>query len=124
MRDALAQIVEIEHHDDDPELSHHWHEGMTDPHCPGCIAAEALAGPKNTGWKGDEAGYQAMHARIERLRGKPTRCEECGADDADLSYDWANLTGNYADPQDYKRMCRSCHRLYDNGRRRGVKQDA
>ena len=32
---------------------------------------------------------------------------------SDKNYDWANLTGHYDDPNDYKRMCRSCHWKYD-----------
>lgn len=42
MRAALKRILEIEHHDDEPDVSHHWQENMTDSFCPGCIAAEAL----------------------------------------------------------------------------------
>lgn len=76
-------------------------------------------GPANHAWKGDAAGYQACHLRVEARRGKPSRCERCGATDPGLTYEWANLTGNYADPDDYERMCRSCHRRYDNARRQG-----
>jgi len=28
-------------------------------------------------------------------------------------YQWASLTGDYADINDYKRMCQSCHAKYD-----------
>ena len=38
------------------------------------------------------------------------------ADDPSCTYDWANLTGDYADVSDFARMCRSCHRRYDNAR--------
>lgn len=76
-------------------------------------------GPANHAWKGDDAGYQACHLRVEQRRGKPMRCDRCGTTDPARSYDWANLTGNYPDPDDYERMCRSCHRRYDNARRRG-----
>lgn len=44
---------------------------------------------------------------------KMSQCEICGTTDADKSYDWANLTGKYDDPSDYKRMCRSCHAKQD-----------
>jgi len=37
------------------------------------------------------------------------KCEECGTADPRRSYDWANLTGNFADVMDYRRLCRSCH---------------
>lgn len=76
-------------------------------------------GPANHAWKGDAAGYQACHLRVEQRRGKPMRCGPCGTTDPSLTYDWANLTGNYPDPDDYERMCRSCHRRYDSARRGG-----
>lgn len=71
-------------------------------------------GANNTAWKGDEASYQAFHLRVESARGKPQCCKVCGATDAGKSYDWANLTGKYADVNDYVRMCRSCHARHDN----------
>ncbi|MDB5445673.1 MAG: hypothetical protein JWQ97_990 [Phenylobacterium sp.] len=68
-------------------------------------------------WKGPAAGYQAKHLRVQTLRGAPQQCEQCGTRDPAKTYDWANLTGNYDDPNDFARMCRSCHRKYDNARR-------
>lgn len=74
-------------------------------------------GPANGNWK-PKVGYHGMHARLIRERGKPQHCTTCGATSDDRMYEWANLTGQYEDPDDYARMCRSCHRLYDNARRR------
>lgn len=70
-------------------------------------------GADNDSWKGDKAGYAALHYRVERVRGKPQQCEVCKAT-RKQKYEWANLTGNYKDPKDYKRMCCSCHAKYDN----------
>ena len=66
-------------------------------------------GPRNHMWKGKEAGYQAFHLRVQSLRGIPQHCEDCGTSEPSRWYDWANLTGQYDDPSDYKRLCRSCH---------------
>jgi hypothetical protein len=71
------------------------------------------AGPLNDSWKGAAATYAAFHKRIEVLKGRPKKCERCGTTDLKKSYDWANLTGRYDDPTDYKRMCRSCHWTHD-----------
>lgn len=71
-------------------------------------------GEKNHMWKAEGATYSAFHHRVESLRGKPMQCEVCGTSEPNLSYDWANLTGNYPDPTDYKRMCRSCHWKFDD----------
>lgn len=71
------------------------------------------AGDKNSSWKGNDASYAAFHYRVQNLRGKPQKCEVCETTDTRRSYDWANLTGKYDDPADYKRMCRSCHWKHD-----------
>jgi hypothetical protein len=79
------------------------------------VGRPGLKREKNPGWKGALAGKVALHKRVNRLRGKPMLCEVCGSDgDLETIYDWANLTGNYQDINDYKRMCRSCHAKYDN----------
>jgi hypothetical protein len=75
-------------------------------------------GSKNDNWRGKEATLVNKHRRLYRAFGQPSKCEVCGTEDKSKTYDWANLTGNYDDPKDFKRMCRSCHRKYDNQRRR------
>lgn len=67
-------------------------------------------GSNNSGWKGDMASIASFHFRVEKLKGKPKYCEVCKTTDINKTYDWANLTEKYNDPNDYKRMCRSCHR--------------
>ena len=70
-------------------------------------------GKNNSSWKGGDATYKAFHVRVSKLRGKPQRCTVCDASGPGRSYDWASLTGKYDDPDDYQRMCRSCHWKYD-----------
>jgi predicted DNA-binding transcriptional regulator AlpA len=77
-------------------------------------------GPANHAWAGDEAGYQALHLRVQAARGKPCLCEFCGVDDEGIKYEWANKTGAYADLDDYLRLCIPCHRLYDAARRKAT----
>lgn len=67
----------------------------------------------NKNWRGNSVTYSAFHYRLRALKGKPHKCEVCGTSDQFRTYDWANLTGRYNDPSDYKRMCRSCHWKYD-----------
>ena len=71
-----------------------------------------------TNWRGDEASYSVKHRRVYYHRGQPQHCEECGRTDDGVAYDWANLTGNYGDITDYRRMCRPCHRRFDYARAR------
>lgn len=66
----------------------------------------------NNNWRGNHVGYSACHYRVTKERGSPKICEICGTKEKRI-YNWANLTGNYTDIYDYKRMCVSCHRKYD-----------
>jgi hypothetical protein len=74
----------------------------------------------NHSWKGDDASYKALHLRVAEYRGKPSLCSRCGATEG--RFEWANLTGDYADINDYERMCVSCHRRFDAARRRATGQ--
>lgn len=38
-------------------------------------------------------------------------------------FHWANLTGDYADVNDYARMCVPCHRRFDAERRKVTGQN-
>jgi len=69
-------------------------------------------GKDNPNWKGDNACYSALHLRVERARGKPSRCEVCKTTDSSKRFEWANLNGHYKDIKDYKRMCKKCHEEY------------
>lgn len=80
-------------------------------------------GEKNAGWKGDAASYNALHGRVIAKLGRACRCETCGSTEEGKRYDWANLTGDYANIGDYRSMCRSCHLRYDNARRRELGAD-
>jgi hypothetical protein len=68
---------------------------------------------KNSFWKGEKATYAAYHYRVKSIRGKACFCENCGEADPSIRYEWANMTGKYADINDYKSMCCSCHKIYD-----------
>jgi len=76
----------------------------------------------NSSWKGDNATYAAFHYRVEKERGKPHYCSVCGTMDKNR-YEWANLTGNYNDINDYARMCIPCHRKYDLIRRKKINKN-
>jgi hypothetical protein len=87
----------------------------------GCSRRERVAqmmsdarGTKNRAWRGAEASYFALHRRVYVVRGQPQRCDECGSTDPARTYEWASLTQRYEDVNDYRRMCRSCHRKFDD----------
>lgn len=82
---------------------------------PAVVRAGLTSGDKHYAWKGSEAGYQALHLRVQRQRGKPSLCEFCGTTSG--QFEWANQTGSYADVNDYKRLCVPCHRIFDAERR-------
>lgn len=77
------------------------------------------SGAINHMWKGGSASYKAFHVRLKNKYGaaKDLGCSVCGRKDDGIWYDWANLTGNYDDINDYAPMCRACHRQYDKRRK-------
>ena len=80
-------------------------------------------GKNNNSWGGDNATYATFHKRVESLYGRPIHCEVCGTVDPSKRYEWANVTGDYADVEHgYRRMCCSCHRKFDKSKE-GVKNN-
>ena len=75
-------------------------------------------GENNSSWKGEDASYSALHFRVEAARGKPSECSLCDA--VSGRFEWANLTGEYTNVNDYARMCVVCHRRYDLDRRKAT----
>ena len=71
-------------------------------------------GQANGNWKGADASYSAMHKRVYKILGKADHCEECGRNDSETVYNWANLTGKLDDPKDYASLCRKCHNHLDD----------
>lgn len=77
-------------------------------------------------WKGEDASYQAKHIWLYKNFGKATRCENkaCVYPRKNLfgqiltiptRFEWANISGKYIrDINDWKQLCASCHRKYDN----------
>jgi hypothetical protein len=71
-------------------------------------------GNKNN-WKGMDANYNSKHAWINRNYGKASHCENDITHESKV-FDWANISGEYKrEVNDYKQLCRSCHRTMDNG---------
>jgi hypothetical protein len=71
-------------------------------------------GEKNANWKGNKVKYRALHQWVQKWKGSPKYCEDCGTIDLNKTYDWANVDHKYRRVlEDYIRMCRGCHRKYD-----------
>lgn len=79
-----------------------------------CSKSCAQSGSNNSVWRGEGAGYLALHGRVYRKRG-PAREFVCAC--GKQAREWANLTGHYDDTQDYTAMCSKCHHRYDAARR-------
>ena len=76
-------------------------------------AARHRTGSAHHAWKGPDASYQNLHSRVYRARGKADHCVKCSRTDPETQYEWANLTGDYADVQDFASMCTPCHVAFD-----------
>jgi hypothetical protein len=78
-------------------------------------------GIKNPIWKGDEAGYSALHKWLKYNFGKAVKCEnpECSYPRKSkrgklmvkaFTFHWANKSGEYKrDISDWWQLCISCH---------------
>ncbi len=63
-------------------------------------------------WKGDLAGYSAVHKQLTVRFGKQKYCDVCW--DSPRFIDWANLSTKYKrDRSDWLRLCRKCHKWLD-----------
>ena len=74
-------------------------------------------GKLSRGWKGDLAGYVAIHTWLSKNHGKASRSDNKTTKKLPSSrYEWASISGECKrDPKDYVELCTRCHRKYDNG---------
>lgn len=85
-------------------------------------------------WRGDNAGYAAIHDRVKRARGRARdhECVECGGPAAEWAYDnadprelvavWCGSEVRYStDPSHYLPMCVRDHRRFDTVARKAVR---
>ena len=63
----------------------------------------------NPAWKGNDAGYMALHGRVYRKLG-PARTCPWGHKGP---YEWAHRLGDQGDNDEYVSMCLFCHRSFD-----------
>jgi hypothetical protein len=64
----------------------------------------------NPSWKGDKAGYVALHKWIRRKMGNPTYCSNNIKHGG--RFEWANISGEYKrDIKDWHQLCHSCNKL-------------
>lgn len=66
-------------------------------------------------WKGDKAGYRALHIWIVRRLGKAKKCEKCGKEiTSPKSIQWANKDHKYRrNLTDWISLCVKCHKKFD-----------
>lgn len=61
---------------------------------------------------GEKSNYSKGHKLVKEVRGTPSLCEHCGKTTA-ARFEWASLTYDYMNPDDYVRLCSPCHQLKD-----------
>ena len=75
--------------------------------------SQSLIGNKRR-WKGEQAGYIAIHMWIKKHWGRPDHCDMCYCESASR-YEWCNRDKLYRRIRgDWLQMCPSCHRKYDH----------
>lgn len=78
------------------------------------------AGASGSNWRGKNVTYKGAHIRVNKQRGSPKKCEMCGTSRSGIRYQWASLSKEYHDPNDYIRLCTQCHRDVDGPSCQGV----
>lgn len=74
-----------------------------------------ITGENNYGWKGDNAGYDAIHGWIRKRLGMPKECVYCGKTREEGRIEWASISHKAKrDSDDYISLCARCHRIYDD----------
>ena len=70
-------------------------------------------------WKGDDVKYTGLHTWIKRHKPPSSTCEFCNKNKL---LELANISGEYKrNIDDYKWLCRSCHRKWDLSKLRVIK---
>jgi hypothetical protein len=89
-----------------------WNKGQkTGVIPPNAFKAGEKVGEANPKWLGDNVGYGALHAWIDRNKAKTGVCSKCRKDG---STEWSNVSHKYRrDVEDFRELCRQCHVTYD-----------
>jgi hypothetical protein len=75
---------------------------------------------KNPNWKGDDAGYFAIHIWVKARKKSDGFCERCHKKKV---LDLANISGEYKrDLDDWEYLCRKCH-MEGDGRLSNLKNN-
>lgn len=79
------------------------------------VQIDKNCGSNNGMWKGDKAGYYAIHSWLILHYGKANMCTNTNCDGVSNVYHWAKLLGfKYERKRDnFVMMCAKCHRKYD-----------
>jgi len=77
-----------------------------------------FVGNESAQWKGNNAGYSAIHKWVVKWKGLPQFCEMCEKLGKRIkgkwNIDWANINHKYRRIlEDYFGLCPKCHRQYD-----------
>lgn len=79
------------------------------------------SGENHVLWKGDDVGYRGLHTWVEKMKGTPQHCDDCGRTKPPKGlgrtrsyFQWANISLRYLrDVTDWKRLCCKCHKSFE-----------
>lgn len=78
------------------------------------IDASGLRGEETSQWRGDEAGYGAVHAWLRKYHPKSGVCEECGEAKRTTYAFKRHPERHTRNRKDYLELCYSCHNRMDD----------
>ena len=97
--------------------------GRNYPKCPFCgvdigykskICRKCCRDDRHGRWRGDDAGYVAIHTWMRLRLGRPVECVYCGKTKSESVLQWASISHKAKrDLGDYISLCIPCHKKYD-----------
>jgi hypothetical protein len=91
-------------------LHSRWHDETFRSKIMDCVSWRSRD-ERNKNWKGESAGYCAIHTYVKLRKQKPKSCEFCHQN---KKLDLANKSGKYKrDLDDWYWLCRKCHQDFD-----------
>jgi len=79
-----------------------------------------LYGKNHGKWKGDSAGYRAIHTWVKNHFGKADVCKKC---QSTKNIEWANISHEYKRiKSDWIKLCCKCHKKFDKKSKGAIKR--
>jgi|SRR6185312_3960695 len=67
-------------------------------------------------YRTSKPSYGTLHWRVVQLYGKAKQCTNYMCAGQCRTFDWANVSGEYLNTEDFIELCRTCHIAFDKAK--------